>query len=138
MTASRAPQACGSHDIPTTRRSATLAAAAFALLAGCAAPAIDDNIGAAHAEVTRHGGIDFAWLTTDATREQARADVAHALQQPLTQDDAVRIALSHDPAPQALLFGRAASSADATGSARLRMDGHAARGRVACRPQSRE
>ena len=98
---------------------ATLAAAAFALLAACAAPRIDDNIAAAHAEVTRHGGVDFAWLTTGAAREQARADVAHALQQPLTADDAVRIALSHDPALQALLFERAASSADATGTARL-------------------
>ena len=98
---------------------ATLAAAALALLAGCAAPAIDDNVAAAHAEVTRHGGIDFTWLTTDAAREQARADVARVLQQPLSQDDAVRIALSHDPALQALLFERAATSADATRAARL-------------------
>ena len=98
---------------------ATLAAAALALLAGCAAPAIDDNVAAAHAEVTRHGGIDFTWLTTDAAREQARADVARVLQEPLSQDDAVRIALSHDPALQALLFERAATSADATRAARL-------------------
>ena len=98
---------------------ATLAAATLALLAGCAAPAIDDNIAAAHAEGTTRGGIDFAWLTTDAAREQARADVARTLQQPLTQDDAVRIALSHSPALQALLFDRAAASAEATQSARL-------------------
>ncbi len=98
---------------------ATLAAATLALLAGCAAPAIDDNIAAAHAEVTARGGIDFTWLTTDAAREQARADVARTLRQPLTQDDAVRIALSHSPALQALLFDRAAASAEATQSARL-------------------
>ena len=104
-------------DQPVAR--ATLAAAALAWLAGCAAPAIDDNIAAAHAEVTLHGGIDFAWLTTDAAREQARADVARTLQRPLAEDDAVRIALSHDPALQALLFERAASSADATRAARL-------------------
>ena len=97
---------------------ATLAAA-LALLAGCAAPSIADNAAAAHAEATAHGGIDFAWLTTDAARAQARADVARTLQQPLGEDDAVRIALSHSPALQALLFERAAASADATRSARL-------------------
>ena len=96
-----------------------LVAAAFALLAGCAAPAIDDNVAAAHAEVTARGGPDFGWLATDAARAQARADVAGALQRPLSQDDAVRIALSHDLALQALLFDRAAASADATQSARL-------------------
>ena len=98
---------------------AALAAAALALLAGCAATKMDDNIAAAHAEVTARGGPDFAWLTTDAAREQARADVARALRQPLSADDAVRVALSHDPALQALLFDRAAASADATQSARL-------------------
>ena len=98
---------------------ATLAAAALAALAGCAAPRIADNVAAAHAEVTRHGGIDFAWLATDAARAQARADVARALAQPLAEDDAVRVALSNSPALQALLFERAAASADATQSARL-------------------
>ena len=98
---------------------AALAAAALALLAGCATGAIDDNVAAAHAEVTAHGGIDFAWLATDAARTQARADVAQALRQPLSADDAVRIALSHSQSLQALLFDRAAASADATRSARL-------------------
>ena len=98
---------------------ATALAAAFALLAGCATPAIDDNIAAAHADVTARGGPDFAWLATDAARAQARDDVARALKQPLSEDDAVRIALSHDAALQALLFDRAAASADATQSARL-------------------
>jgi len=100
---------------------ATLAAAAlaaFAALAGCAAGAIDDNVAAAHAEASARG-IAFAWLRTDAARAQARDDVAHALQQPLSEDDAVRVALSHSPALQALLFDRAADSADATQSARL-------------------
>lgn len=98
---------------------AALAAAAFALLAGCAATKIDDNLTAARAEVVARGGPDFAWLTTDAAREQARADVARALARPLSPDDAVRVALSHDPALQALLFERAAASAEATQSARL-------------------
>ena len=98
---------------------ALAALAALALLAGCAATKMDDNIAAAHAEVTARGGPDFAWLKTDAAREQARGDVARALRQPLSEDDAVRIALSQSPALQALLFDRAAASADATQSARL-------------------
>ena len=56
---------------------------------------------------------------TDAARAQARDDVAAALRQPLGEDDAVRIALSYSPALQAVLFDRAAASADATQSARL-------------------
>ena len=98
---------------------ATLAAVALALLAGCATRAIDDNIAAARAEVTARGGPDFAWLATDTARAEARTEVARRLQQPLSADDAQRIALSHDPALQALLFDRAAASADATQSARL-------------------
>ena len=97
---------------------ATLAAAALAL-AGCATTHIDDNIAAAHAEVAARGGPEFAWLATDAARAQARADVDRALAQPLSEDAAVRIALAHGPALQALLFERAAASADATQSARL-------------------
>jgi outer membrane protein TolC len=96
-----------------------LAAGALALLAGCAAPAIHDNVAAARAEVTARGGPDFAWLATDAARDQARADVAQALRSPLAADAAVRVALANDPALQALLFDRAAASADATQSARL-------------------
>jgi len=95
-----------------------LAVAALALLAGCAANAIDDNVAAAHAEAAAHGS-DFAWLTSETARAQARIEVASALQHPLAEDDAVRIALSNDPALQALLFDRAAASADATQSARL-------------------
>jgi outer membrane protein TolC len=98
---------------------AALAAGALTLVAGCAAPAIDDNVAAAQAELHARGGIDFTWLRTDAARAQAAADVAQALQTPLGQDDAVRIALSHSASLQALLFERAADSADATRSARL-------------------
>ena len=97
--------------------------AALAALAGCATGAIDGNIAAAHAaahaEVRTRTGIDFAWLSTDAARAQARDDVAKTLQAALSEDDAVRIALSHSPALQVLLFERAAASADATQSARL-------------------
>ncbi|MBC7666357.1 MAG: hypothetical protein H7276_21630, partial [Caulobacter sp.] len=60
-----------------------LAAGAHALLAGCAAPAIHDNVAAARAEVGARGGPDFVWLSDDAARDQARTDVSQALRQPL-------------------------------------------------------
>jgi outer membrane protein TolC len=103
--------------LPTAR--AVLALLAASLLAGCAAPAIDANIAAARADVRARHGADFAWLTTDAARAQARADVDAALKNPLAEDAAVRVALSNSPALQALLFERAAASADATRAARL-------------------
>lgn len=102
--------------LPASR---TTLLAAITALAGCATSTLDDNIAAAHAEVTARGGPDFAWLRTDAARAQARDDVARALRHPLSEEDAVHIALSHSPALQALLFERAAASADATQSARL-------------------
>ena len=105
-----------------TRHPARVAPALLAvgLLAGCAAPAIDANVAAARAELReRGGGADFRWLTSDAARAQARADVAAALAPPLTEDAAVRIALAYNPALQATLFERAGASAAATQDARL-------------------
>ena len=98
---------------------AALAALAACALAGCASSAIDANVAAARDDVRARAGLDFAWLASDAARSQARADVDHALAHPLGADDAVRIALTYDPALQALLHERAAASAAATQGARL-------------------
>jgi outer membrane protein TolC len=106
------------HPIPHSTRTA-LAALAVGALAGCASSAIDDNVAAARADVHARAGMAFTWLDSDAARTQARADVDHALARPLDADDAVRVALSYNPALQALLFDRAAASADATQGARL-------------------
>jgi len=99
-------------------RPRALAALAACALAGCASTAIDDNAAAAHAELRARGAPDFSWLADAPARERARADVEAALARPLTEDDAVRIALAHDPVLQAALFERAAQSADLTQSAR--------------------
>ena len=107
------------HHAARAARTLAAGAAVAGALAGCAGPAIDANIAAAHADVQGRAHIDFQWLTSDAARAQARDDVAAALRQPLGEDDAVRIALSYSPALQAVLFDRAAASADATQSARL-------------------
>ncbi len=90
-----------------------------ALLAACAAPTIDANLAAARADVQARAQLDFRWLTDDAARAQARAEVDAALRQPLDADAAVRLALAASPALQAALFERAADSARATQSARL-------------------
>ena len=103
----------------TRSRSRALAALAACVLAGCASTAIDDNVAAAHADVRSFAHVDFQWLASDAARTRARSDVDAALAQPLSADDATRIALSYDPALQALLFEHAAASADATQSARV-------------------
>ena len=104
---------------PTARAARTaLALAAACALAACASPAIDANVDAAQADVHARAGLDFRWLRTDAARDQARSDVDRALREPLQADDAVRLALTASPALQALLFERAAASADATRSAR--------------------
>ncbi|MED5622385.1 TolC family protein [Ideonella sp. BN130291] len=104
---------------PTRLRWRVAAAAAAVLLTGCAAPAIESN----YAEVQRSSrerlGADLKWLTTDEARRQARSDVDAALARPLSQDDAVRIALAYSPALQSALAEGAASSAAATQSARL-------------------
>ncbi len=93
--------------------------AACVALGGCASSAIDANVDAAHADVQARAHVDFQWLTSDAARARARDDVAATLRQPLGEEDAVRLALSYNPALQALLYDRAAASAAATQSARL-------------------
>lgn len=90
-----------------------------AVLAGCATGAIDDNYTSVQRLARERLGADMKWLTSDEARRQARADIDAALAQPLSADDAVRIALSYSPALQAALFDGAAASAAATQSARL-------------------
>jgi outer membrane protein TolC len=97
-----------------------LALAALALaLSGCASTAIDGNITTAQDVAQQRLGAELRWLTTEAARDDARAEVDRLLQQPLSADDAVRIALAHSPAVQAMLYESAAASAQATQAARL-------------------
>lgn len=95
-----------------------LAVAALAALGGCAAPAIDDNLADARVAVHDRAGVDLRWNTSDEARERARADVDALLAQPLSADDAVRIAVTDAPAVQAALYRRAAESAEATQAGR--------------------
>jgi outer membrane protein TolC len=101
------------------RRCLGVLALAAVLLSGCASSAIDANL----AEVQRLShdrlGTDLKWLNSDDARRKAQADVDAALAQPLSADDAVRIALAYSPSLQAVLADSAADSASATQSARL-------------------
>lgn len=112
------PRAPTSSRGPSTRRSA-LAAAAVLALAGCASTAIDQNFAEVQQSSHNSLGADVKWLTTDAARRQAQADVDALLAKPLDGDGAVRIGLAYSPALQAMLYEAAADSAAATQSARL-------------------
>ena len=106
--------------IAAPRRSRGWLIATFTLaLAGCASTAIDDNFDSARRLGQQRLGADVKWLTTEASRQEAAAEVDALLARPLGADDAVRIALAYSPSLQAMLYEGAANSAAATQSARL-------------------
>lgn len=94
------------------------AAAAAVLLAGCATLSIEDDRARLQGFAQDALGAKVARLATDDARRQAAAEVQRLLAAPLSADDAVRIALAHSPALQALLAQADADSAAATQSAR--------------------
>lgn len=100
------------------RRLAVLCAAVV-FLSSCASTAIDDNFKVAHGIAKERMGVEVEWLTTQEARDRGRESVSLLLEKPISSDDAVRIALAHNPAVQAMLFESAAESANITQSARL-------------------
>ena len=89
------------------------------VLGGCATTSVDRNFNQAQSVVQQRFGVDAKWLTTDEARREAAGEVDRLLQQPLSADDAVRIALAYSPSLQTMLFDSAAVSSDVTQSARL-------------------
>lgn len=104
---------------PLIRVRLIASAAAMLVLGGCASTNVDSNLASAQALAKERLGADVRWLTSEAARKDAQAEVDRMLQQPLSSDDAVRIALAHSPALQAVLFDSAAASASAAQAARL-------------------
>jgi outer membrane protein TolC len=97
--------------------SGLLTCGAFAL-AGCT------SIGTETEQVTRDYsekslGASARLLASDPERRAARSTVDTLLEQPLSQDDAVRIALAYSPAFQALYADRVAQAAEAAQAGRL-------------------
>src|SRR5574338_194063 len=87
------------------------------LTAGCATRAIDDNFAAVERYAQERGQVQPHWLRTEEARREAAAEVDRALPQPLSSDDAVRIALAYSPGFQTMLSEAAERSAQATRAA---------------------
>ena len=101
------------------KTSLPLSLLAATVLTGCASVAIDQNFAEVERFAREQAGSEVRWLRSDSEREAMRAEVDRLLAQPLTIDDAVRVALGYSPAFQSLLAEAAMASADATGSARI-------------------
>ncbi len=89
------------------------------LLSGCASAVIDQNYAALEQFGREQAGVEPRWLRSDEERAVMALEVDRMLAQPLSVDDAVRIALGYSPAFQVVLAEAAAASADATRSARI-------------------
>lgn len=100
-------------------RPAAGAALAALLLAGCASVAIDDALNEANARTSRFANGELALARTDAQREARASLSADLLARPLSQDDAVRLALANSPAIQTLLAQAWADMAAAEQGGRL-------------------
>ncbi|MFN9505402.1 MAG: TolC family protein [Rubrivivax sp.] len=87
------------HRVTRLGRLASLAAAA--LLVGCSTLSPDAGFGAVVRLAEPHLRQPLAWPRSEAERQQAADQVATWLQQPLTMDSAVRVALLNNPGLQA-------------------------------------
>jgi len=89
------------------------------LLAGCATTTIDRGLDEVRSSAQSLAGAEPRLIRTDEERRAAAAVVDALLAKPLGADDAVRIALAHSPAAQALMHENAAAMAAAIQSGRL-------------------
>ncbi len=124
MAASRrgSNEECPVNIVFKTRRRwrlAPLAPLAAALLAACAPLQTRQSLQATNALVQPHTGQPVQLLRDAAEQQQAQTQIDALLRQPLSADDAVRVALLGSPALQALIAQAQADSAASTQSARL-------------------
>jgi len=96
-----------------------LGAALPLLLAGCASTVVQETTNSALADGALRIGVQAQVNATDEQRREARAIVDALLAKPLTVDDAIRIALVHSPATQALLADGQAMQAAAIQAGRI-------------------
>ena len=94
----------------------TLAAAGALLLAGCATVDINQSVARTNQEARDLTGGKLSFARSDAERAALQNSANALLTKPLTQDDAVHLALINSPAMQALL---AQSWAEAAGAAQI-------------------
>ncbi|VTU32954.1 TolC family protein [Variovorax sp. PBL-E5] len=105
------------HSSPA-RWSAILPAAGTLLLAGCATVGIDDALQQANTRTRSFTEGKLTLARTDAERQARTALATDLLSRPLSQDDAVQLALANSPAVQALLAQAGAEIAGAVQSGR--------------------
>ena len=106
--------------MPLTRKVLPVATALFAItLAGCATVDIRGSVDRANTDAAAftQGGLSLA--QTDAQRAVSMSAAEAMLGKPLSQDDAVALALVNSPAMQALLAQHWADSADAAQGGRI-------------------
>jgi type III secretion system FlhB-like substrate exporter len=94
-------------------------AAAISVLAGCATVTVDRAMDEAQGVARDRTGVAAERISSDAQQQQVSAEVDRLLAQPLTADDAVRIAMVNSPSFQALMHENAATMASAVQSGRL-------------------
>lgn len=89
------------------------------LLSGCAGLALDDDARELSGYAQARLGAPVARQASEAQVREGREATARLLEQPLSADAAVRVALVNNAALQSMLSEAAAASAEATQSARL-------------------
>ncbi len=101
------------------KRMLAIALSAFAL-AGCATFSQDGGFGAVERTTKERVGKEVKWAKTDADRDAIDQRLAELLQQPLSVDDAVQIALLNNKGLQADFYDLGISEADLVQAGRLR------------------
>jgi outer membrane protein TolC len=96
-----------------------VAALATAFLTGCASVGIDDALKETNSSASQFTGGKLELSRTKEQREARMALSEELLGRPLTQDDAVRLALANSPAVQALIAQSWADFAAANQTSRL-------------------
>lgn len=105
----------------STRSRTRLAFAALALIAlsGCATFSSDGGFGTVEQTAKERLGKDVKWARSDADRDAIDKQVAQLLEQPLSADDAVQIALLNNRGLQASFAELGISEADRVQAGRL-------------------
>lgn len=89
-------------------------------LSACAVPNEDAAFEDVNSLVTARTSVPAVWHTTDASRAQADDQVRGLMAQPLTKDNAVKLAFLRNPAVQASLAEIGISEADVAQAGRLK------------------
>ena len=97
----------------------TAIAAAAVFLAGCASVGIDDALKDTNTQAQRFTGGNLALSRTPEQRDRRAALAQELLAKPLSQDDAVQLALANSPAVQALVAQSWADISAANQTSRL-------------------